>query len=375
MDGGLDGSAPWQPDRSALSSIARQFEFGDEAGGEIIGFSALPTGHINVTVIVTTAAAGRFILQRINQVVFVDVAGLMENIVRVTEHLHRSGLPGLRLVPTLAGEHFYRDPQSGDCWRAFPLIEGSSCVGTTGSTAQAEQAAFAFGEFAKALSDLPGSRLHSVIPDFHNTPKRFDDFLSAVDQDPLGRTAGARPEIAAAQAGAAWMGQVCASMADAGVPERIAHNDAKLDNVLFDAEGRRAICVVDLDTVMPGSLLHDFGDLVRSAAATAGEDERDPARVGVSRGRFAALARGYIAAWADAMTDGEHALLPLAGRLIAYEQALRFLTDHLLGDPYYRIRYQGHNLERARNQLALTASLAREEPALTEICLQAARSA
>lgn len=336
-------------------------------------FDPLLLGHINQSIIVTTVGAGRFLLQKINREIFRDIAALMENLQRVTEHLRGSGVASLRLMPTKDGGRFYREAVSGDCWRMFPFIEGSSCTSHPRSPVQAERTAAAFGDFSRRLADLPAPPLHVTIPDFHNPPKRIADLVATVEQDPVGRAAGAGSEIDAAMAAASWAEDLVAGggRGQEAPPERVAHNDAKIENVLFDRTGSRVLCIVDLDTVMPGSLLHDFGDLVRSCAATAGEEERDLERIGASMQMFTALARGFIAACGDSMTGAERAGLPLAGRLLAYEQALRFLTDHLNGDSYYRIQRGGQNLDRARNQLALAAALTREEPALIEICERA----
>ncbi|MGI9240682.1 MAG: phosphotransferase enzyme family protein [Verrucomicrobiales bacterium] len=370
ISSGTPASAPIPAlDRTALVALAGQFDLGASASDcAPVRFDPVGIGHINQSVIVTTAGSGRFFLQRINQTVFPSVAALMENLERVTDHLQGKGRASLEIVPARTGERFIRDAEAGECWRVFRFVEGSTCITGPSSPGQAQQAAEAFGQFAGSLADLPAPRLHTIIPDFHNTPKRLADFLTAVDRDAAGRAAGARAEIGCAIAGAGWVGGRGVVGERGGLPLRVAHNDAKLENILFDAQASRAICVVDLDTVMPGSLLHDFGDLVRSAAATAGEEERDPERVGASRSMFAALARGFISACGNIMTDAERAELPIAGRLLAYEQALRFLTDHLDGDAYYRIGRVGQNLDRARNQLALAAAFEAEESAFVEIC-------
>ena len=337
-------------------------------------------GHINDTYRVTlrspSGAVARQVIQRINRQVFPDVEGLMENVARVTRQLGlaaaRTGRPSLSLVPTNEGATFHRD-RAGDCWRAFPYIEGTVTVDLVTSPAQAGQAGRAFGDFSRILSDLPGGRLREIIPDFHNTPKRLASFLAAVEADPRNRAAGARGEIEAALGGAAWAGRIAEAQALGAVPERVAHNDAKIENVLFDAETGEAVCVVDLDTVMPGTVLHDFGDLVRTATATAGEDECDLERVGISPTIFGALAEGFLGACGDVLAPAEIDLLPFAGKLIAYEQALRFLTDHLLGDPYYRITRESHNLDRARNQLRVARILdtMRDDLAATISAIQA----
>ncbi len=339
-------------------SIPRQFVFGDT---EPVSLKRIGIGHINDTYLVTLRSpmgrVARYVIQRINRKIFPEIRRLMENVERVTGHLDaHGGGRSLSVIRTVEGATFHRD-STGDCWRAFPYVEGTFTIEVVSSPAQAGQAGRAFGHFSRLLSDLPGGRLHETIPDFHNTPRRLADFIDAVEADPANRVSGARTEVDSAMALAPWAGRIVEAQASGEVPERVAHNDAKIENVLFDVETGEAVCVVDLDTVMPGTVLHDFGDLVRTAAATATEDERDLERVGISPTIFGALAEGFLSACGDVLTPKEIALLPFAGKVIAYEQALRFLTDYLLGDPYYRISRPAHNLERARNQLRVSRIL------------------
>ncbi len=335
-------------------SIAEQFDLDCKPDR----IEPLGVGLINDTFVGTSGSGGcRFLLQRINQGVFGDVAELMGNLERVTERLRSKGVVTLEIIRTRAGEQFHRDPESGDCWRAFPFIEGTSNFSKARSPAQAEQAAAAFGQFARELADLPAPPLHETIPDFHNTPKRFADLVTAVEEDSRDRVASAQAEIDFCLARSDWANVISDAQAAGKVPQRVAHNDAKIENVLFDADGERAVCVIDLDTVMPGSLLHDFGDLVRSAAATAGEEERDLDWVAVCAKTLEALIRGYGGACGELLTPTERELLPVAGKLITFEQGLRFLSDYLQGDAYYRTKSPEHNLQRARNQLHLAGQL------------------
>ncbi|MFT4547394.1 MAG: hypothetical protein ACI9UA_004872 [Pseudoalteromonas tetraodonis] len=344
-----------------LFSIPAQF---DLRGGELDNLSRIGIGHINDTYLGSVRERGgqitRYVFQRINRSVFPDIVSLMENIRRVTEHLEpayvSTGRQALRLIPTLDGADYHRDP-AGDFWRAFPLIENSVTHSVLSSPAQAQQTGFAFGEFSQILSTLPEPPLHEVIADFHNTAKRYKAFLAAVDADLANRVDTARAEIDAALDGAAWATIITDAQLAGDVPSRVAHNDSKIENVLFDAETGEPVCVVDLDTTMPGSILHDFGDLVRTAAAIAPEDETDSGRIGVSLTVFQSLSEGFLSACGEILTPVELALLASAGKVIVYEQALRFLTDHLLGDTYYRIKHEGHNLERARNQLKVAQIL------------------
>ncbi|MCP4848119.1 MAG: aminoglycoside phosphotransferase family protein [Verrucomicrobiaceae bacterium] len=321
-----------------------------------VHLSPLGAGHINDTFLVGTDSA-RFILQRINAAIFPDAATLMDNFSRITTHLRSRGATTLELIPTVEDVSFHRDA-GGDAWRLVRYIENTRTATVPPTPQQAYCAAAAYGEFARHLCDLPGPRLHEVIPGFHDTPRRLGDFLSALEADPQGRTDGAREEIEAILEHRDWCPVIAGAIAEGSVPERIVHNDAKLDNVLFDTKTGKVACVIDLDTVMPGSFLHDFGDLVRSAAATAAEDETDLNRVTADQEIIDHLTNGFLHGCGDMLTARERELLPLAGKFVAHEQAMRFLTDYLLGDPYYKIHHPGHNLERARNQLQLVKSLA-----------------
>ena len=320
-----------------------------------------PAGHINASYVVTTHRGGRFFLQRLNRHVFPNLDALMQNVARVTRHV---GGP-LRLVPTREGLACARDDQ-GDVWRLYGFIE-RAVARAMASAADAERAAGAFGAFQRALADLPGPRLHETIPHFHDTPRRLESFECAVQRDSAGRAAEARKEIAQVQGRRELAAVLVKAAASGTVPERIVHNDAKLANVLFDAASGEALCVVDLDTVMPGLALFDFGDLVRSMATRAAEDERDTSRVRLEPELFESIARGYVAATRELLTPAERELLVPAAQVIVFEQAVRFLIDHLEGDRYYRIARPGHNLDRCRTQLALLDALLAGERALEQI--------
>ncbi len=317
--------------------------------------SPLGNGHINETFLVETDT-GRFVLQAINSDIFPDSRKLLNNFSRVTTHLRSKGVPTLELIPTVNGGSFHLDTED-HAWRLVRYIEDSRNASVPPTPLQAHSAAEAYGEFARHLCDLPHPNLHEVIPGFHDTPRRLHDFLSAIEVDPERRADDARDEIEAILENRDWGTVITGAMTEGSVPERIVHNDAKMDNVLFDIQTGKVICVVDLDTVMAGSILHDFGDLVRSAATTAAEDETDLSRITLSEDIINDLTEGFLRGCGDMLTPAEHELLPVAGKLAAYEQAMRFLTDYLLGDIYYRITRPGHNLERARNQLRLVELL------------------
>jgi Ser/Thr protein kinase RdoA (MazF antagonist) len=319
-----------------------------------------PAGHINASYVVTARRGPddrpvRFFLQRLNSHVFPDLRGLMENVSRVTHHV---GGP-LRLISTREGTAFYQD-DAAEVWRLYDFIEGA-VPRAVPTAADAERAARAFGAFQRRLVDLPGPRLHETIPHFHDTPRRLESLECAVQRDPARRLAGARHEVARVRAHGDLAAVLVQAAAAGAVPERVVHNDAKLANVLFDAASGEALCVVDLDTVMPGIALYDFGDLVRSMATRAAEDERDLGRVRLEPELFERIARGYLAETGDLLTRVERELLVPATQVIVFEQAIRFLIDHLEGDRYYRIARPGHNLDRCRTQLTLLAALLEQE--------------
>jgi aminoglycoside phosphotransferase (APT) family kinase protein len=317
----------------------------------------------------------RYILQRINDRIFRDVPALMENIQRVTEHAARrvAGDGGddasrrtLTLVPTREGRAVHRDA-AGGWWRCYLFIEGARTHDLIEHPRQAREAAQAFGEFQKLLADLPGSRLHETIPDFHHTRRRFENLQKAIGADVRGRAAEARAEIAFVAEREAMVDVLLDLQAAGEMPERITHNDTKLNNVMIDAVTETGICVIDLDTVMPGLALYDFGDMVRSAVNAAAEDERDLARVEARLPFFEALVEGYVAATRSFLVPAESAHLAFSGRLITFEIGMRFLTDFIEGDVYFKTKRPGHNLERARNQFALLRSLEAQRATMERI--------
>ena len=353
---------------------ASEFTF----GGKILSAAPYGSGHINdtfLTLVETSSGTKRFILQRINHQVFKQPDLLMENVERVCAHAHAklrlTGVPdahrrALRLIPTVAGRSWHVDAV-GNRWRCYDFIEGATGHDVVRSPAQAEAAAMAFGAFQSLLADLPGGRLHETIPGFHHTPSRFARFQAALSADTHGRAALAAPEIAFALARAHEVGVVVEALRDGSLPERATHNDTKLNNVLLDDETQEGVCVIDLDTVMPGSALYDFGDLVRTSTSPAAEDETDLSKVTMQLPMFAALVRGYLASARGFLTPREKELLPFAGKLITFEIGLRFLTDWLEGDTYFKIKRPAHNLDRCRTQCKLVASIEDQLSVMREI--------
>ncbi len=341
-------------------SVTGQFRF----EGRFIDAAAYGGGHINRTFVLRCADPGggtrRYLLQRINQAIFRDPAALMENLARITQHLQAkiraAGGDPLRetmnLVPTADGAAFHRDA-SGDCWRAWLFIENATAYEMAQSPEHVYRAGKAFGRFQRMLADFPADALHEVLPDFHNTPKRFATFIETVGRDPIGRAAGVRTEIRFIEQRAAETGVLVDLLRQGRLPLRVTHNDAKFSNVLMDDATGEGLCVIDLDTVMPGTALYDFGDAVRAGAALAAEDEPDAGRAGLSLETFEPLARGYLDAARDFLTPTEIAHLPFAARLITLEQAIRFLNDYLNGDTYYQVHRPGQNLDRARTQIRM----------------------
>jgi Ser/Thr protein kinase RdoA (MazF antagonist) len=344
--------------------------------GTLVEAAPHGSGHINETYAATYDQAGtpvRYIHQRINGHVFKDPARLMDNVSRVLGHAATRlvGRPDasrrtLTLVPARDGRPYVVDADAA-MWRTYLFIERTRTFDIVETPAQAEAAARAFGQFQSVLADLPGERLHDTIPDFHHTRKRFDAFAAAVQADVCNRAHACADLIEIARAHEPDADRLLAASAAGDVPERVTHNDTKINNVMMDVTTGEALCVVDLDTTMPGLAPIDFGDMVRTATNAAAEDEPDPARVVSRPEMFEALVRGYLSAAGTFLRPTEVAWLAFAGQLLAFEQALRFLGDHLQGDVYYRIHRPGHNLERARAQLALMTSIERQRDAYEAI--------
>lgn len=315
-------------------------------------------GHINRTYLVKTDAERRYIFQRINSLVFPDIKGLMENIAAVTGFLAaRVEEPrgSLRLVPALDGAWVWVDGE-GESWRVYDFIEDSLCLQQPERPEDLYESAVAFGCFQNQLSDFPADTLHETIKDFHNTPDRYRKFHLALEADALGRAAGVREEIDFALKREAAAGALQALREDGSLPLRVTHNDTKLNNVMLDAKTRKALCVIDLDTVMPGLAAYDFGDSIRFGAATAAEDEKNLDKMGLDMSLYETYARGYLHS-CRSLTALEKETLPLGAKLMTLECGLRFLTDYLEGDRYFAIARPEHNLDRARTQFRLVADM------------------
>ncbi len=324
-------------------------------------------GHINDTFRADFQQNGRikrYIVQRINKNIFKEPEKVMENIGRVTRFLRKriieaGGDPErqtLNIIPAKSGRDF-AVTEDGEYWRVYVFIEGASIYETAEDASLIYAANKAFGNFQEMLSRLPGGRLHETIPDFHNTKKRFRNFVEVLEEDPLNRAASAKPEIDFYLKREPVASVIINALQSGEIPERITHNDTKLNNVLIDDATREGICVLDLDTVMPGSALYDFGDSVRIGACTAAEDEPNLDKVGIDLKLFECLTRGYLDAAKDFLTRKEIELLPFSAIVMAFECGMRFLTDYLNGDTYFKTSRPLHNLERCRTQMKITSEM------------------
>lgn len=318
-------------------------------------------GHINGTYLIVTDAGSRYILQRLSRAAFRDPKGLMENVIAITAHIGRKVSDPrrcLHLVPTADGQFYYEDGQ-GEVWRVYDFVENSICLQAAELPEDFYQSAIAFGTFQNQLADFPAATLHETIPNFHNTPDRYRLFKETLAADEYGRAADVRPEIDFVLAHEEEAG-VLQHMRDEGyLPTRVTHNDTKLNNVMLDAVTREALCVIDLDTVMPGLAAYDFGDSIRFGAATAPEDETDLTKMEMSLAAYETFARGFLTACAS-LTDRERETLPWGAKIMTLECGVRFLTDYLAGDLYFSIHRPGHNLDRARTQFKLVRDMERQ---------------
>ena len=369
----MEGVAPEEA-RAVLASFA--------IDGELIGIEPITQGHINASFVSSWRdgeSSFRRFHQRINREVFTRPDLVMENIDRATSHIRarlaREGALGvdrrvLGLVPARDGSRLVRGGD-GEYWRCYGFIEGSRSLDLVRTPEEAVEVGRGVGRFLRLLDGLPGPRLHEAIPLFHDAADRYRRFEEAVDADRAGRRGEVASEIEAflgARKAACVLNE---ALAGGFIPERTVHNDCKANNILLDGLTGRALCTVDLDTVGPGSLLYDFGDLVRTTASTAREDEPNPARMDLDTGLFEALAVGFAEETRGLVTPAERALLPDAGKAFALIMGLRFLTDYLDGDRYYRVARPRHNLERARSQLALAEAFDRRFPELRRTCERA----
>ena len=314
-------------------------------------------GHINRTLKITTDTGREYVLQRINKYVFKDPVKVMANASAVTKFLRsRSDRPdaALHFIPTLQGKYYHRD-QDGEFWRMTDYV-GGFCLDAPETDADFYQSALAFGQFQELLSDFPAESLYETIPEFHNTIDRYRQLKDSIKSDNMDRKKLVQPEIDFALSLEELGGTLQRMRIDGQLPLRVTHNDTKLNNVLLDKNTRKSLCVLDLDTVMPGLSVYDFGDSIRFGAATAAEDEPDASQMKLDLHLFEVYTRGYLEA-APSLTDKEVEMLPMGALIMTLEVGIRFLKDYLDGDIYFKTAYPEHNLVRARTQLALVADM------------------
>ena len=335
-------------------------------------------GHINdtfKTVFNKDGVENSYIIQRINHNVFKHPETLMDNIVRVTEHIRKKLQMKntdniyrrvLTLILTLEGNSYHKD-EDGNYWRVYNFINNAETYDVCPSLELIREGAKAFGNFQNLLSDLPGSSLHETIPDFHNVPQRLEAFKKVLQEDKYDRTGNAKREIKFLMDHSQIYDLLGGMVQEGKIPLRVTHNDAKINNVMFDEKTAEALCVIDLDTVMPGLSLYDFGDIVRTTISEAAEDEKDLSKVLIDTSRFEAIAKGYLSSAKAFLNETEIENLLLGVETIILEQAVRFLADHIAGDTYYKIHRKNHNLDRCRTQIRLFEQISQRGKLLKEI--------
>ena len=348
------------------------------ANGRLVSKTPYGNGHINDTFLVRCQTADntekRYILQRMNHDIFKNPPQLMENMVHVTKYLRKKilsqgGDPDretLNVLKTQGGADCYQD-SGNNYWRVFSFIENSMCLEKVENSKDFYDSGAAFGNFQRMLADYPAETLHETIPNFHNTPSRLQDFQKAVRTGDKERAALAQREISFVLDRVREASVLTDLLSEGKLPLRVTHNDTKLNNILFDADTHKALCIIDLDTVMPGLSLYDFGDSIRFGANTGAEDETDLTKVGLDLGLFEAFTKGYLEGCKGSLTAKEIEMLPMGAKLMTYECGMRFLADFLTGDHYFKVHRVNHNLDRARTQFQLVADMETKWDEMTAI--------
>lgn len=346
-------------------------------GGEVLDVSRYGEGHINETYRVVTAQADGaekdYILQKVNTSIFKDPEGLMDNIVHVTEYLReylkRTGGDAERgamtVIRTREGRWWYRG-ENNTCWRVYIFVRDTICLQRVERPGDFYESALAFGNFQNQLAGYPAQTLHETIPDFHNTVARYEAFEKAVLEDRAGRAASVQAEIEFIRERKRDCGFLMKLLWEGRLPLRVTHNDTKLNNVLLDSKTRKGVCVIDLDTVMPGLAAWDFGDAIRYGANDCPEDEPDANKVFLNMEKYETYLRGYLDAAGAALTPLEKETLPWGARVITLETGIRFLTDYLEGDHYFHISRPSQNLDRTRKMLKLVTEMEKHFSAMCE---------
>ncbi len=352
-----------QVETNNIVEIASQFNF----GADIISIKPFGCGHINDTYLIITddgAEKDKFLLQRINHRIFTSPFEIVSNIEKVTEHLRRKireagGDPSretLTFIPTKQGPNIYIG-DSGDYFRVYKYIKHTVTYQTVENPVLFYHSGKAFGKFQRMLADFDAALLHETLPRFHDTCKRYEDLMISADRDILSRAEECQEQIAFAAARKDIMPMLLDLKNTGAIPERVTHNDTKLNNVMLDKTTGEGICVVDLDTVMPGLSLYDFGDSIRFGANTAAEDEQDLSRVSLDLELFEYYTKGYLEEAGEILNDIEKEYLPFSAILMTLECGMRFLTDYLNGDVYFKTKREGHNLDRCKNQFKLAEDM------------------
>ena len=349
----------------SLTDICAKFDI-----DPLIG--AYGNGHINDTYLCENNP--RYILQRINSNVFKKPEEVMDNIANVTKHLKAkikaaggdTERESLTVIPTIDGKNYYKD-ENGNYFRMYKFIEQSLSYDIVEDPVQLYHTGKAFGRFQNMLDDFPADKLFETIKDFHNTPERVNHLLDAIKENKAGRLDEVKEEIEFALEYKKYAALITDAMAEGSVPLRVTHNDTKLNNVLFDDKTGEGVCVIDLDTVMPGSMLYDFGDALRSGASSSAEDERDLSKVKFDMDKFEQFAKGFLEEMKGTVTEKEIDLLPASALIMTYECGIRFLTDYLNGDVYFKTHRPGQNLDRTHTQFALVRDIESKFDAMKEV--------
>ena len=349
-----------QVTKEQLKEVIENFQY----NGEVLASKAFGSGHINDTFLLTLDTEEKIVLQRLNRSVFLKLEELMENVMKVTSHVRNKVIEAggnptretINIVLAKNGKPYYIDSKK-DFWRTYIYVGDASCYDRVENPEHFYQSGVAFGNFQKQLSDYPAETLHETIEGFHDTKARFAVFKKAVEEDVMGRAASVQEEIKFVLK-REDVANYFTELLEAGeLPLRVTHNDTKLNNVLIDNATGKGICVLDLDTVMPGLAMHDFGDAIRFGASTAAEDEKDLSKVSCSMELFELFTKGFIEGCAGGLTEREIELLPMGAKSMTYECGMRFLTDYLQGDTYFKVHREGHNLDRCRTQFKLVKDM------------------
>lgn len=364
----------------AKSYDLRAVVSGFQLNGSYLDSRATGDGHINDTYKVTMRdddTVSPYIVQRINHHVFTKPWEVMDNIIRVTDHIagkigavsdaDRRGT--LRFVPAKDGKYYLQDAD-GNYWRCYHYVDHARSYQLLENDRMFYHVGEAFGSFQRYLADYPAHTLHETIPMFHHTLNRLKNFKDAIANDICGRAAEVQPEIEALLSRAHIAGLLLEGLESGRLPLRVTHNDTKVNNVLLDDETMKGVCVIDLDTVMPGLAAYDFGDAIRVGASTAQEDERDVSKVGFDLSRYEAFAKGFIDGTGGLLTKAEIESLPTGALMMTYENGLRFLTDYLNGDTYFKIAYPDHNLVRCRTQIRMVECMEQQMDRMMELVMR-----